>query len=429
MPKPRVLVLTDMTSIRAGEREPDDAQSMIRLLLYSNDLDLEGFVASSNLRHGQEIRPELIHELINTYGKVLPMLRKHDAAYPAAEHLHTLVKSGQPIAAPNLPVEASVGDGKDTEASAWIIRRADESDNRPLYILAWGGTADLAQALWRIRQDRTPEQVTAFCRRLRIHAINNQDQTATWIKDNFQGLWYATRTLGIRGMYRGGDTSLVRSAWVHRHIHGHGALGESYPDYKGGDIWSGRLGRVSGIKEGDTPSLLAMLTSTGLNDPSRPELGGWGGRSLPDSVSNRYVDAIDLPTNPNAPDPRMSSVYRWRPAFQADFQARLDWCIFPPGSANHRPSTDQPAIRQIQARPGHLVQLKSSRWRDPDGHSVEVRWEVYPPNPAVQLPAETGQTPSLRAPQQPGTYWLIEAATDNGVPALTSYRRVELIVK
>ncbi|GAA4405799.1 DUF1593 domain-containing protein [Nibrella viscosa] len=424
-----MLVLTDMTSIRTGEREPDDAQSMIRLLLYSNDLDLEGFVASSNLGHGQQIRPELIHALIDTYSQVLPALRKHDSGYPAAEQLHALVKSGQPIAAPNLPVEASVGEEKDTEASAWIIRRTDEADNRPLYVLVWGGTADLAQALWRVRRDRTPEQVTTFCRRLRIHAIYDQDQTATWIKANFPDVWYVTRTAGIRGMYRGGDTSLVRSAWVRRHIHGHGVLGDSYPDYKGGDIWSRRLGGFTGTKEGDTPSMLAMLTNNGLDNPDRPELGGWGGRSIPDSVPNRYVDAIDLPTNPDDPDPRMSSVYRWRPAFQADFQARLDWCILPPESANHRPVSAQPAIRQIQARPGQLLEIKPSRWRDPDRHSVALRWEVYPPDPNVQFPAETGPILSVRAPQQPGMYWLVEIATDNGSPALTSYRRVALLVK
>ena len=37
------------------------------------------------------------------------------------------------------------------------------------------------------------------------------------------------------------------------------------------------------------------------------------------------------------PDPRMSSVYRWRPAFQADFAARLDWCVKPFKKANHPP--------------------------------------------------------------------------------------------
>ena len=67
------------------------------------------------------------------------------------------------------------------------------------------------------------------------------------------------------------------SAWVKAIIHGHGPLGDLYPDYNGGDIWSSRLGGVRGIKEGDTPSFLALVPN-GLFDPDRPSLGSWGGR-------------------------------------------------------------------------------------------------------------------------------------------------------
>src|SRR5689334_9250356 len=40
--KPRVLVLTDIGN------EPDDQMSFVRLLLYSNELDLEGLVATTS---------------------------------------------------------------------------------------------------------------------------------------------------------------------------------------------------------------------------------------------------------------------------------------------------------------------------------------------------------------------------------------------
>ena len=66
-----------------------------------------------------------------------------------------------------------------------------------------------------------------------------------------------TNVRAMRGMYRGGDVSLVSSRWVETHIHGHGSLGDLYPDYDGGDIWSRTLGRVRGIKEGDSPSFLS----------------------------------------------------------------------------------------------------------------------------------------------------------------------------
>src|SRR3954470_13248699 len=62
--RPRLLVLTDISSLTPGLREPDDGQSMIRLMLYANEIDLEGLIASSNLVHGQTVRSELIREVV-----------------------------------------------------------------------------------------------------------------------------------------------------------------------------------------------------------------------------------------------------------------------------------------------------------------------------------------------------------------------------
>ena len=65
---------------------------------------------------------------------------------------------------------------------------------------------------------------------------------------------------------------MTSSGWVEAHIQGHGALGDLYPDYDGGDIWSRTLGRVRGIKEGDTPSFLS-LSPTAWATRNGP---GWG---------------------------------------------------------------------------------------------------------------------------------------------------------
>ena len=63
MEKPRVFVMTDISSLEAGRGEPDDTQSMIRLLLYTNVLDLEGLAATWT-PHGNGIHPEYIRALI-----------------------------------------------------------------------------------------------------------------------------------------------------------------------------------------------------------------------------------------------------------------------------------------------------------------------------------------------------------------------------
>ena len=121
-PRPRLLVLTDISSLTAGVAEPDDGQSLIRLMLYANEFDIEGLIATSNLGHGQKTRPDLIRQVVDAYEKVRPNLLLHDPRYPPAEALRGCIKAGQEVAGPHVPVTASVGDGKDTEASEWIIR-------------------------------------------------------------------------------------------------------------------------------------------------------------------------------------------------------------------------------------------------------------------------------------------------------------------
>lgn len=172
----------------------------------------------------------------------------------------------------------------------WIIRVVDRPDPRPVWVLIWGGSADLAQALWKVRATRSPDELARFLAKLRVHAIGDQDSTGPWIRDQFPGLYTITQRRAYRGMYRGGDAALASSARVKANIHGHGPLGDLYPDYDGGDIWSSTLGQVRGIKEGDTPSFLSPVPN-GLGDAGHPRLGSWGGRFEGDG--NRLTDVAD----------------------------------------------------------------------------------------------------------------------------------------
>jgi len=407
--KPRVLVLTDISSLTAGIREPDDGQSLIRFLLFSNEFDVEGIVATSNMRHGQTVRPELVRQAIDAYAQVWPNLRRHATGYPDPAQLRARVKSGQPAAGPQVPIEQSVGEGKDTEGSRWIISAASKPGKRPLWILIWGGSTDLAQALWRTRDN------PALRSKLRVHAIYDQDAAAPWIRKTFPDLSYIVRRHGVRGMYRGGDMSLVSSQWVETNIRtGHGPLGALYPNYNGGDIWSSRLGRVQGIKEGDTPSFLGLI-GNGLNLPDRLDLGGWGGRVV------NFEDAADTDVAaPDDPDPLISAVYRWRGASQADFQARLDWCVRSPAEANHPPKVKLKVNgRQLDARGS----------TDPDGGTLTYEWLIYPPPPSSGPPARiqaNGATASVVLPPGMKSTQVVLSVRDSGNPPLTRYGRAEV---
>ncbi len=431
--RPRLIVLTDISSLTAGMAEPDDGQSMIRLMLYANDVDIEGLVASSNMGHGQTVRPDLIEAVVEAYGQVQPNLARHDPRYPTAEVLKKTIKAGQPIAGPEVPVTESVGDNQDTEASNWIIQVVDRPDPRPVWVTIWGGSADLAQALWRVRHSRSKEELNTFLSKIRVHSIHDQDSTGPWIKEHFPGLFYITSQRAYRGMYRGGDVSLVSSDWVETHIrHGHGPLGALYPNYRGGDIWSGTLGPVRGIKEGDSPSFLSLVPN-GLGDPSRLWAGSWGGRF--EGHDNRFTDVpdLDLPSASD-PDPRMSSVYRWRPAFQADFQARLDWCVLPPEKANHPPVVRIDGPRERTVSPGSVVTLDARGSSDPEGKPLRVSWSLYPKSEetreVVLDDPESGMV-HIKVPEadRRRTIPVLLMVEDRGQPPLTRYGRVFLTVE
>lgn len=428
----RVIVLTDISSLTASVREPDDGQSLIRFLVHSNEFDVEGLVASSNLGHGQVTRPELILQAIDAYEQVWENLRIHDSRYPAPASLRAVVRAGQPVAGPKVKVEESVGPEKDTDASRLIIEVVDRTEDRPVWVLVWGGSADLAQALWRVRENREKEAFERFLTKVRVHFISEQDSTCAWIKESFPGLFTITQIRAYRGMYRGGNERLSSSRWVKENARGHGAPGELYPDYQGGDIWSSQLGAVRGIKEGDTPSFLAILPN-GLTDLDHRELSSWGGRF--EGADGRLVDVADTSLVVAAdPDPRMSSVYRWRPAFQAEFEARLDWCVKWYGEANHPPLVKVAGMRTRSVKTGDSLMLDARSSIDPDGNGLLYRWGV---DPAAELLVKGV---GFSDPREPVTRCLVKegvegqtvpillSVQDQGEPPLTRYGRVFLKV-
>lgn len=314
----RLMVLTDIGG------DPDDQQSMIRLMVYANEFEIEGLIATASGTPGElkeEVtRPDLIQEIVGAYAQVRPNLARHASAWPAPEDLRARIKSGN-----RQRGLGHLGAGHDTEGSRWIIDRIDAGTaTRPLNISIWGGQTDLGQALWRVRENRSSADFARFVGQFRVYDIGDQDGIAAWIQKEFPGLFYILskappgrdmREGTYRGMYLGGDLSLTSREWIERHVRSQGPLGALYPT----KTWT--VPNPHGcLKEGDTPSWFFFLPAGG-NDPAQPARPGWGGqyRMAPDGWFR------DLPSRDGF-DPR-ETVYRWRPAFQADFARRMTWCL------------------------------------------------------------------------------------------------------
>jgi hypothetical protein len=431
-------------------KDPDDKQSMIRLLSYANEFEIEGIIATSLAFGDGSVRPDLIDELLHSYSKVLPNLRLHErkgSEYPSAEALRRVVKAGaavnRKLAGPNKgfpvpyppnsrdsrtcdPPEKWVGSGKDTPASRHIIEVVDRDDPRPVWVAVWGGAMDLAQALWRVRSERSPAETRRFVEQLRVYQISWQDTGTVWIWQEFPELFLILNVESMRGIYTEGPVAMRDEAWVDENIRrGGGLLGAVYPK-----------ANVAGVKEGDTPSFLYLLPR-GLSDPEHPEYGGWGGRfRLLDPNRRTWVSAED--SHPESSDEERRkrwTIGRWNETASRDFAARMAWCVRPFKLANHPPvaAIDGNAgadvlLRKVVA--GTRVALNAGKTYDPDDHALQYRWWQYVeagslPN-AVAIQSAAAASAHFIAPdvRRPETIHIILTVTDQGTPALTSYRRI-----
>ena len=88
--RPRVFVLTDIAN------EPDDQMSLVRFLVYANQFDVEGLVATTSTWLRTGVRPDVLHTVIDAYAEVQPNLLRHAPGFPSAADLKRLVAAGQP---------------------------------------------------------------------------------------------------------------------------------------------------------------------------------------------------------------------------------------------------------------------------------------------------------------------------------------------
>ncbi len=308
----------DVIPVGAGQgpaekrSDPDDVQSMVRFLLYGNEFDIEGLVASSATLANVATKQNIL-DILDLYDRVDENLRRHDPRYPTAETLRSVTREGR-SGTYGKPAGEIVGEGKDSEASEAIIRLVDKPDPRPMWFCVWGGPGDLAQAIWKVRATRSPAELERFLDRLRIYLIGKQDGSAQWLLDSFPDLFVILSEKSYMGMFwnmQGSDPKLADLAWVDEHIrNGHGPLGAIYPE-------SGANPQTPGVIEGDSPSFLHLASAVrGLNDPERPDQPGWGGRFVRRDPSRNHW--FDDPAGGEA-------VWRWRAEVQQDFARRADW--------------------------------------------------------------------------------------------------------
>ena len=438
--KPRIVVLTD---IGPAEVEPDDNESAVRLLSYADRFEIEGIVTTIgwNCDPYPEEWAEYLTRVIDGYEVDVKNLMKRSGQvgylydenkqelgyWPSADYIRSRAVMGSTRAGIGV-----IGEGNDSPGSELLIRLADENDPRPIWVCSWGGANTLSQAIWRVQQTRSPEELKAFLRKFRLYTITDQDMvygmrmdraysSHQWLRREFskdlmlvwdESAWLNQNQLGVQNWDKYAEL-----------IQGHGEMGKVYPHY----LW--------GV-EGDTPSFLNVMPN-GLNDPERPEQVGWGGCHQfgisPDGETSAWTNWME-------PLKGISSRYehKFYPDEFNDFAARMEWAA--KGLGNRNPvvrvnGNEGLAPLEIRTHASASLRFDASKSSDPDGDGLRFDWwfQEFPGQDVLPKLAHANKSKTsitIPAKATPGQqFHLVCEVHDDGPFSLVAYRRIIVTVE
>ena len=477
--KHRLIILTDL------ENEPDDSQTMVKLLMYSNEIDIEGLIAVTSRWLPRLVFPESIKVRVQAFGVVRTNLMRHAPGWPTEKHLLDRIAGGQRGYG-----MTAVGDGKSTEGSELIIKALDKADARPIWFAINAGANTLAQALWDVKSSRTQEEVDAFVDKIRVYDDSGQDDAGAWIAHTFPRLFYLRSRTQVFGLFgpktRSGPepwAPLDQYDWAELNVRTrNGILGALYPQrmFKTGTFH---------FMEGGGTTTWIGLANKGLFEPDHIDWGGWGGRfswqkeQVP--AGQATVDKLEKPYEPFLMFPQASDtsfewedptewkefsgvdgeqkydssvfapLWRWRNAYTNDFKARMDWCVTDYLHANHAPvinffGDENRTTAFLSVKAGENVTLDASASWDPDHRvryftergfpsppeAIDFKWFYYPEagnyKGNVQIEGDRSAIPVVQVPVDASgkqIHVILEVMDRDEDAPMTSYRRVVMNVE
>jgi len=328
--RPRIVITADP--------ELDDNNSLIRFLLYSNEVNIEGLIYASSgyhwkgdskgtkwfvpgreyARFGLDTCPceswrwakdeRFIHNVVEAYAKVYPNLKVHNPNYPAPGELMSKIRYG------NIEFDGDIS--KNSPGSDLIKSLILDDKPGQLFITAWGGMSTIARALKSIQEqyENTTEWEAIkkkIYRKLVLLPSGDQDDTyAKYIKPNWPDIDYRQFTGGPNYGYgaqlraKQEDSAYLTAAWMQENITSRGPLGALYRVWGDGKqmvkgdkmdyfgltgytdkelrkmgyvVWMPTQQKGSWLGEGDDFTYMNML-GNGLRAWEASYYGGWGGR-------------------------------------------------------------------------------------------------------------------------------------------------------
>lgn len=310
--------------------DPDDIQSLFRAVHYSDILKIKGIISTPNTN--KESHP---WDSVNNVELIKHWIKRIDADHlrgngytelMSEEELLSIVKAGSP--SPGVPAP-----DRSTAGSGWIIETARKySKQNPLWILVWGSLTTTAQALHDAPDIAGKIRIYYISSSNTLHDPASRDYVYDFMKNNHQDLWWIENGIlpkgsheTFRGVYQSGNQegewSFTKFTDVNIRDHGSDHSG-MFAD-KCGDVFPLANYPENSLKEGDSPSLLYLLSpvigKTGNADDPTQE--SWGGQFRSYNVAEYPNYYIDLDKSPEA---CQMTIGKWRQDFLHDWKMRWD---------------------------------------------------------------------------------------------------------
>ena len=271
---PRVFVFTDI-NIDSGD--PDDRQSLIHLLWYANELEIEGIVPDRLDARGLEA----CQLAVAAYERDYNAFHYYQKKYPAPTSIKNLLATDQNDAIKRFQKSAS-----------------EEKD--PLYVLIWGSMVNFGEVL------RTNPELSKNIRVITIGTdlmmeANRPYLPESWEKtekpceqfnwnghgrnqifndERFKTMWWLEINWTYEGMFTGEEP-----AEMFEKLSVNGDLGKHLKEVVKNEPWA------QYFRVGDTPSVLYVIDPNhDLDDPTQSSWAGKFTKPFPIERPNYYTD-------------------------------------------------------------------------------------------------------------------------------------------
>ncbi|MGK7394835.1 MAG: nucleoside hydrolase-like domain-containing protein [Candidatus Cyclobacteriaceae bacterium M3_2C_046] len=266
--KHRVFIFTD---INIDQGDPDDRQSLVHLLWYANELEIEGIVPDRWNAQGLEAS----RMVVAAYAQDYQHYNFKEHGYPHPDQVKDLLATDQ------------------EDAMKQFIQVASKSNQRPLYVLVWGNMKNIKEALNRhphlAGNIRLITIGTGLKYGPRDEIAGNDCTTPNWNgpgrneiyhDPRFDQMWWLEINWTYNGMF-----SEPGPATMFQKLSNYGAMGGHIKFVTKNHDWA------QYFRVGDTPSVLYLIDQG--HDPDDPCQSSWAGKfkkPFPQTRSHYFTD-------------------------------------------------------------------------------------------------------------------------------------------